>query len=162
MNFVNSYSNSNKIDEKVLEIVNTAFKTHEHYSKDIENEAELMISADDFDKFCVNNTNDKLMIQLTLNDDRLTDFIKIYKDLKAIYIDNCEYLLGLLEKQVLIKEPINNEDKNNVHFTLQNIGYKDLVSLETDTRNRLVVMYTQCQSKYQEGISALYKALNTK
>ena len=159
MNFVNSHNNIDNIDANVLEIVNTAFKTYENYSKTIESEASLSITQNEFDEFCVNNINDKFMIQLSLNDERLNDFIKIYKDLKNIYINNCEYLLGLLEKQVLVKESVN--DKNsNPSFTLKNIGYSELVSLETDTRNVLVTMYSQCQEKYQQGISALFKALS--
>ena len=44
-------------------------------------------------------------------------------------------------------------------FTLQNIGYNDLVSIETDVRNRLVNMYSKCQEHYQQGIVALFNAL---
>jgi hypothetical protein len=101
------------------------------------------------------------MIPISLDDSRLDDYIKIYKDLKKIYLDNCEYLLGVLEKQVLIKESV--DDKNdNPHFSLKNIGYNDLVSIETDIRNRLVNMYSQCQEHYQKGMVALYNGLKTK
>jgi len=98
------------------------------------------------------------MIPLSLNDTNLSQFLKVYKDLKAVYLDNCEYLLGVLEKQVLVKLPIDDKDENP-SFTLQNIGYNDLVSIETDVRNRLVNMYSKCQEHYQQGIVALFNAL---
>ena len=152
--FVNTYNGIDKINSKVLEIVNTAFKT---YDKFTDNPA-LNISTNDFEKFCINNINDKLMITIALDDPKLGEYIKIYKDLKMVYLDNCEYLLGVLEKQVLIKSQINDKD-DNPHFTLKNIGYNDLVSVETDVRNRLVNMYSQCQEFYQKGMVALYNAL---
>jgi hypothetical protein len=159
--FVNSYAKIDKIDSNILEIVNTAFKTHNKFSKDIDTEAELRISDEDLEQFCINNINDNSMIPISLDDARLGEYIKIYKDLKGVYLDNCEYLLGVLEKQVLVKEPV--DDKNdNPHFALKNMGYNDLVSIETDVRNRLVNMYSQCQEQYQKGMVALYNALRVK
>jgi len=159
--FVNTYAKVDKIDANVIEIVNAAFKSYDKFSKDIASEASLRISETDFEEFCVNNINDKSMISLSLKDENLGEFIKVYKDLKAVYLDNCEYLLGLLENKVLVKSPINDKDENP-SFTLQNIGFNDLVSLETDVRNRLVNMYSKCQEHYQQGIVALYNALKTK
>jgi len=141
-----------------LEIVNTAFKTHQDFSKDIATESAMRISNEDFEEFCVNNINDKSMISLSLDDSRLVEFVKIYKDLKGVYLDNCEYLLNLLEKNILDKEKVS-EKNDNPRFALKNIGFNDLTSFETDVRNRLVSMYSQCQEHYQKGIMALYTAL---
>ena len=96
-----------------------------------------------------------------MSDSRLTDFIKVYKDLKSAYLENCEYLLNLLEKKVLVKDKVT-ENNTNPHFTLQELNYTDLVTIETDVRNRLVTMYAKCQEKYQAGIKALYEALKAK
>ncbi len=121
-------------------------------------EANLRITEEDFDNFCIKNINDNAQIPITLNDPRLTEYLKIYKDLKSLYLDNCEYLLSLLEKDVLTKD--NAEENNtNSHFTLREINYTELASIETDVRNRLVNMYAQCQQNYQAGIKALYTAL---
>jgi hypothetical protein len=100
------------------------------------------------------------MIPITIDDPRLTEYIKIYKDMKTMYIDNCDYLLNLLEKQVLVKSPVD-ENNENPHFTIKNIGYSDLVEVETDIRNKLVAMYSGCHEQYQKGIVALYTALKT-
>ena len=159
--FVHSYNNIDKIDSKVLEIVNTAFKTQDKFSKDIQSEANLRVDTDEFEKFCISNINDKSQITITLNDPNLTEFIKIYKDLKTSYLENCEYLLNLLETKILIKEKVNASDETP-RFTVQNIGYSDLVSLETDVRNRLINMYAKCHQHYQEGIKALFNALKEK
>ena len=157
--FVEHYDNIDKIDDKLLTIINTAFKSYDNYDKLNTNENEYYISRDDFENFCINNIkSENDLITLQLDDSRLADFIKIYKDLKKLYIDNCEYLLVLLEKSILIKETVN-DNKANLHFTLKNIGYAELVEFETDVRNRLVSMYSQCHEHYQRGIVALYKAL---
>jgi hypothetical protein len=158
--FIDEYAKIDKIDSNVLEIVNTAFKTHQDFSKEISSEAALRISDEDFEEFCINNINDKSMITLSLDDPRLGEFVKIYKDLKTVYLDNCEYLLTLLEKNILDKEKVS-EKNDNPRFALKNIGFSDLSSFETDVRNRLVSMYSQCQEHYQKGIMALYTALKT-
>jgi hypothetical protein len=158
--FIDEYAKIDKIDSNVLEIVNTAFKTHQDFSKEISTEAALRISDEDFEEFCINNINDKSMITLSLDDPRLGEFVKIYKDLKTVYLDNCEYLLTLLEKNILDKEKVS-EKNDNPRFALKNIGFSDLSSFETDVRNRLVSMYSQCQEHYQKGIMALYTALKT-
>ena len=80
--------------------------------------------------------------------------------MKSLYLDNCEYLLNLLEKQVLVKEQ-TREANANPAFTLRELNYADLAALETDVRNRLVNMYAQCQQNYQAGIKALFTALKT-
>ena len=46
--------------------------------------------------------------------------------MKNMYIENCEYLLNLLEREVLIKtEPKTtnetNDEKEQPHFTIKNI-----------------------------------------
>ncbi len=158
LEFVDFYSKIDDIDSKIIEIVNTAFKTYDKFSNETKMEADLRITEDDFDNFCINNINDNAQIPITLNDPRLTEYLKIYKDLKSLYLDNCEYLLTLLEKQVLVKEP-SNDTNTKSRFTLREIGYADLAALETDVRNRLVNMYAQCQQNYQAGIKALYNAL---
>jgi len=156
--FIQYYTKIDSIDPKIIELVDTAFKTHDKFSNEIQVESELRIREEDFDNFCINNVNDNSQIPITLNDPRLTDYLKIYKDLKALYLDNCEYLLNLLEKQVLVKEKVNETDANP-HFTLKELTYTELSKLETDVRNRLVNMYSQCQKNYQAGIKALYLAL---
>ena len=156
--FVGFYAKIDKIDPTIIEIVNTAFKTYDKFSNETKIEADLRITEDDFDNFCINNINDSAQIAITLNDPRLTEYLKIYKDLKSVYLDNCEYLLNLLEKQVLIKEKTNDTNTPS-HFTLREISYTDLTALETDVRNRLVNMYSQCQQNYQAGIKALFSAL---
>ena len=158
LEFVDFYAKIDKIDDKIIEIVNTAFKTYDKFSNETQLEANLRITEDDFDNFCINNINDNAQIPITLNDPRLTEYLKIYKDLKSVYLDNCEYLLTLLEKQVLVKEE-GKAGESTTHFTLREINYADLASLETDVRNRLVNMYSQCQQNYQAGIKALFNAL---
>jgi hypothetical protein len=159
LEFVDLYSKTDEIDPKIIEIVNTAFKTYDKFSTETQLEADLRITEDDFDNFCIKNINDNAQIPITLNDPRLTDYLKIYKDLKSVYLDNCEYLLALLEKQVLIKDTAEGEPATPSRFTLREISYADLAALETDVRNRLVNMYAQCQTHYQSGIKALYTAL---
>jgi hypothetical protein len=121
-------------------------------------EDDLRITEDDIDNFCINNINDNAQIPITLNDPRLAEYLKIYKDLKSVYLDNCEYLLTLLEKQVLVKEK-SSDTNTAARFTLREISYADLAALETDVRNRLVNMYAQCQQNYQAGLKALFSAL---
>ena len=157
-NFVETYTQIDDIDSKMIEIVNTAFKTYDKFANDIQLEADLRIPDDDFETFCVNNVNDNSQIAISMNDPRLTEYLKIYKDLKAEYLDNCEYLLGLLEKKVLIREKVSDDD-TTPHFTLQEINYSELSAIETDVRNRLVNMYSKCHQNYQAGLKALYKAL---
>jgi len=158
LEFVDFYAKIDKIDSKIIEIVNTAFKTYDKFSNETKMEADLRITENEFDNFCIHNINDNTQIPISLNDPRLTDYIKIYKDLKNIYLDNCEYLLSLLENQILIKDK-TKESNTILHFTLREINYADLASLETDVRNRLVNMYAQCHQNYQAGIKALYNAL---
>ena len=160
LEFVGFYAKIDKIDPKIIEIVNTAFKTYDKFSNETKMEADLRITEDDFDNFCINNINDNAQIPITLNDPRLSEYLKIYKDLKSVYLDNCEYLLNLLEKQVLIKDKQSDDDTKS-HFTIREISYTDLAALETDVRNRLVNMYSQCQQNYQAGIKALFNALKT-
>jgi hypothetical protein len=161
LEFVAFYDKVDKIDPKVIELVNTAFKTYDKFSNETKFEADLRLTEDEFDNFCINNINDNAQIAITLNDPRLAEYLKIYKDLKAVYLDNCEYLLTLLEKQILIKQ--NTGDANTAttppRFTLRELSYSDLAALETDVRNRLVNMYAQCQQNYQAGIKALFVAL---
>ena len=78
--------------------------------------------------------------------------------MKDNYIDNCEFLLNLLEDKVLVKLPTNEKNETS-HFTIQNIAYSDLVNIETEIRNRLVNMYSECHTQYQKGMVALYTAL---
>ena len=79
--------------------------------------------------------------------------------MKNMYINNCEYLFTVLENRILIKSAVDEKDENP-HFTIKNIGYGELVEIETDIRNKLVTMYSECHEQYQKGIVALYKALN--
>ena len=163
MQFVKNYNTVDKIDDKIITVINSAFKKYNDYNTLDKDDPNYYISSNDFNEFCIKNinTNNNNLINLDLEDERLRDFIKIYKDLKKLYIDNCEYLLVLLEKSILVKESANEKDtETNIHFTLKNIGYSELVEFETDVRNRLVTMYTQCQEHYQRGIMALYKALS--
>ena len=80
--------------------------------------------------------------------------------MKILYIDNCEYLFRILENKILNKSSIDDKDENP-HFTIKNIGYGELVEIETDVRNKLVTMYATCQEEYQRGIVALYNALGS-
>ena len=160
IDFVKVYSKIETIDDSILEIVNTGFKSSDDFSSDIPLESELYINEDEMKEFCEKQTNNDSMIPITLDDPRLTEYIKIYKDMKTIYIDNCEYLLNLLERQILVKSPVD-EKNENPHFTIKNIGYSELVEVETDIRNKLVSMYSGCHEQYQKGIVALYNALKT-
>ena len=110
------------------------------------------------EEFCVEKINNDGMIPVKIDDPRLADYIKIYKDMKTMYIDNCEYLLNLIEKNILVKLPVDDSDVNP-HFTIKNIGYAELVETETDIRNKLVAMYSGCHEQYQKGIVSLYTAL---
>ena len=66
-------------------------------------------------------------------------------------------MLSTLENKVLDKLPV--DEKSEPAFTVKNIGYGQLVEIETDLRNRLSMMYAKCHENYQRGIVALYKAL---
>jgi len=156
--FVNSYANIDKIDDKIIAIVNTAFKKSDQYDANNSNEKDFRIKEDKMAEFCKKNANNNSMIPITLNDPRLSGYIKIYKEMKNIYIDNCEYLLRILETKILDKTPVDEKDENP-HFTIKNIGYSDLVSIETDVRNKLITMYSGCHEKYQMGMVALFNAL---
>ena len=120
----------------------------------------MYIIDEDLSDFFAKNVNSESMIPITLDDPRLGEYIKIYKDMKTLYFDNCDYLLGVLEKRILNKSQVD-EKNENPHFTVKNIGYNNLVELETDVRNRLVIMYSSCHEQYQKGIVALYNALKT-
>ena len=86
LEFVGFYTKIDKIDPKIIEIVNTAFKTYDKFSNETKIEADLRITENDFDNFCINNINDTAQIPITLNDPRLSEYLKIYKDLKKIKI----------------------------------------------------------------------------
>ena len=166
--FVNLYNKVDKLDDKILEIVNTAFKPYNKFSSDNPNETNMYINPDEFDKFCKNNANQMMLIPIKLDDPRLGEFIKIYKDLKNIYLDNCEYLLKLLDDKILVQKTVDTGSQSastsgNIderpRFTLQNIGFNDLTAIETDVRNHLVTMYSQCHEYYQKAFVAIYKGL---
>ena len=157
--FVNTYSKIDKIDDKVLEIVNTSFKTSSKFDLNNPSEKDLYIKESEMTDFCVKNINDNSMIPITINDPKLTEYIKIYKNMKNMYIENCEYLFRVIENKILSKTPVDEKDENP-HFTIKNIGYGELVEIETDVRNKLVSMYSTCHEEYQKGIVALFKALN--
>ena len=59
-----------------------------------------------------------------------------------------------------MKVPID-EKNETPHFTVNNIGYEELVVIETDVRNILVKMYSGCHEQYQKGMVSLYTALKT-
>ena len=158
IDFVKLYNNIDKIDDTLFEIVKTSFKTYDKFDSTIPTELPLYINKDEMEEFCVEKINNDSMIPIKLDDPRLADYIKIYKDMKDTYIDNCEYLLNLIEKKILVKLPVDDSDENP-RFTIQNIGYAELVTTETDIRNKLVAMYSGCHEQYQKGIVALYTAL---
>ena len=164
--FVAYYVKMNVIDDKVLDMVNTAFKQSGNFARDSPNEGSMYISDKDFEDFCVANINNNALIPIKISDSNLGEFIKIYKDMKESYLDNCNYLLSLLEKQILdtIKESQgeNKAEEENPRFTLKNIGFSDLVSIEVDVRNRLVSMYSTCHENYQKGVKSLYDALRNR
>ena len=118
----------------------------------------MYIRDEDLSDFCVKNVNNDSMIPITLDDPRLGEYIKIYKDMKTLYIDNCDHLLGVLENRILNKSKVD-EKNENPHFTVQNIGYDTLVELETDVRNILVIMYSSCHEQYQKEMVALFNGL---
>ena len=159
--FVSIYNKVDKLDDKILEIVNTAFKPYNKFSSENPNESNMSISSENFDKFCKSNANQMMLIPIKLDDPRLGEFIKIYKDLKNIYLDNCEYLLKLLDDKVLVKTTVGSEKDEQTRFTLQNISFNDLTSIETDVRNHLVTMYSKCHEYYQKAFVAIYKGLTT-
>jgi hypothetical protein len=99
--FVAYYVKMNVIDENVIDMVNTAFKQSGNFARDSPNEGSMYIADKDFEDFCVANINNNALIPLKISDSNLGDFIKIYKDMKESYLDNCNYLLSLLEKQIL-------------------------------------------------------------
>ena len=158
IDFVNSYANIDKVDDKVLEIVNTGFKTYSKFDSNNPTEKDMYIKEDDMTEFCDKNVNKSSMIPITLDDSRLSGYIKVYKDMKTLYIDNCDYLLSLLENNILVKSQVDEKNETS-HFTIKNIGYSELVEVETDVRNKLVTMYAGCQEQYQKGIVALYNGL---
>ena len=158
IDFVNTYTKIDKIDDNLLSIVNTTFKTYDKFNKDIPLEAEMYIRDEDLSDFCAKNVNNGSMISLTLDDPRLVEYLKIYREMKTLYIDNCEHLLGVLENKILNKSTVD-EKNENPHFTVQNIGYDTLVELETDVRNRLVIMYSSCHEQYQKGMVSLFNGL---
>ena len=167
ISFVNSYSKIDKIDDDIIDIVNKGFKTYNKFSVNVPAEADMYIKEEDMNKFCLDNINDETMIPITLDDPRLVNYIKIYKDMKTLYVDNCDYLLGVLEKKILKTYTIDktntidgkNETTQTPHFTLNNVSYDDLLALETDVRNRLVIMYSTCHEQYQKGMVALFNGL---
>ena len=120
----------------------------------------MHIKEDKMLDFCTKNINANSMIPITLSDPKLVEYIKIYKDMKNMYIDNCEYLFRILENKILDKVQVDEKDENS-KFTIKNIGYGELVEIETDVRNKLVTMYSGCHEQYQKGIVALYKALSS-
>ena len=166
--FVNTYSKIDKIDDKVIKIVNTAFrkisdkKTSNNSKIDlnIPEDKDLYIKDSDMKEFCKTNMNDNSMIPITINDPKLTEYMTIYKNMKNMYIDNCEFLFRVLENRILNRTPVDEKDETP-HFTIKNIGYGDLVEIETEVRDKLVTMYSKCHEEYQKGIVALYKSLNT-
>ena len=162
IDFVNIYAKIDKIDDKVLEIVNTGFKKSSKFSTDVPQEASMHISEDNMESFCVKNVNDKTMIPIALDDPRLKDYINIYNEMKKTYIKNCEYLFDVLETKILKKSTPKDDKDENLHFMVNNIGYSDLVGIETDVRNKLISMYTNCHEQYQKGIVSLYNALQEK
>ena len=155
LEFVNTYSKIDKLDDKVLDIVNYAFMKN----SDFKTNPDLYIKDSDMTEFCSKNMNDNSTIPITLGDPKLIEYIKIYKNMKTMYIENCEYLLRALEIKILNKVPVDEKDETP-HFTIKNIGYSDLALIESDIRDKLVIMYSKCHEEYQKGIVALYKALN--
>jgi hypothetical protein len=159
------YVKMNVIDDNVIDMVNTAFKQSGNFARDSLNEGSMYIADKDFEDFCVANINNNALIPLKISDSNLGDFIKIYKDMKESYLDNCNYLLSLLEKQILetISESVGEDEEakkeTKPRFTLKNIGFNDLVSIEVDVRNKLVSMYSSCHENYQKGVKTLYDAL---
>ena len=156
--FVNTYSKVDKIDDKIITIINTGLKKYNNFDPTLENEALLYINESDFEDFCLNKIDNTGMIPIKLDDPRLTEYIKIYKDMKKLYIENCEYLLDLLETKILVKLPNSEKDETPI-FTIQNIGYSDLIATEKTIRDKLVSMYSGCHQEYQKGMVALYNAL---
>jgi len=171
INFVNAYSKIDKIDDDLLKFINSVtnesnkiadvgFKTYSHFSPD--SQADMYIRKDGGDynlnQFCKQNANESRMIPINIKDPKLSNFVKIYKDMKTDYITNCENLFNILEKNILMKAPVN-ETNTNPHFTVNNIGYSELVTIETDVRNILVEMYAKCHEQYQKGMVELYNAL---
>ena len=168
VDFVNIYSKVDNIDEKTLEIVNTAFKSYHNYEPNSSETSEssdesMYISEDAMEEMCVKNINDKSMIPISLNDSNpnMITYIKIYKDMKDDYITNCNELFTILENRVLEKS-INSEKDEVEHFKIKNIGYDDLVVIESEVRDKLSNMYALCHKQYQEGIVYLFKALKDK
>ena len=121
----------------------------------------MHINEDELSDICVKNINNDSMIPITIEDPRMGEYIKIYKDMKTLYLDNCDTLLRKLENDILDKSKVveNNENNEKMRFTIKNIGYEELVKLETDVRNILVVMYSTCHEQYQKGMAALFNAL---
>uniref|UniRef100_A0A6C0F107 Uncharacterized protein n=1 Tax=viral metagenome TaxID=1070528 RepID=A0A6C0F107_9ZZZZ len=168
VDFVNIYSKIDNIDEKILQIVNTAFKSYHNYEPNSSESSDssddsMYISEDAMEEMCVKNINDKSMIPISLNDSNpnMITYIKIYKDMKDNYITNCNNLFSILEDRILEKSK-NNEKDEVEHFKIKTIGYDDLVTIEKDVRDKLSNMYALCHKQYQQGIVALFKALKDK
>jgi len=162
INFANSYSKIDKIDENVLKIVNKAFKKYNEFDLGDPNQSALHIrkKGGEFNMtdFCKANANKETsMIPITLNDEKLSSYIKVYTNMKLLYIKECENLFNILENDILMTSVI--KDKEEPHFTIKNIGYEDLVVIETKVRNQIVYMYSQCHEQYQKGIVELFNAL---
>jgi hypothetical protein len=161
--FIASYSKITNFDlEKInmygLDVISSsAFKQQSNYNKDDPVTGKYFIDEDEFANFCVDNSTNNI-INLNLDDEKFEELIKIYKDMKNMYINNCETLLATLEKNILIKVPENDNDKSP-KFTLKDLNYTELVEQETNVRNQLGQMYAMCHDQYQAGISALYNAL---
>ena len=161
--FIESYSKITDFDPKKLDnygmtiLANSAFKKHGNYDKEDPVSGKYFIDDNSFANFCVDNSTNNI-ININLDDDKFAELIKIYKDMKTMYITNCGTLLETLEKNILIKVPENEDDKSP-KFTLKDLNYSELIEQETNVRNQLGQMYALCHEQYQAGISALYNAL---
>jgi hypothetical protein len=160
--FVNTYSKMANLDPEKLDAFNmsifaaSAFKSSVDYDLSDAQDAKFHISEKDFENFCINNSTDSV-ISINLDDEKFSELVNIYKDMKKQYINNCETLLSTLETSILTKLPAVDGD-TNIKFTLKNISYGDLVEQETKVRNQLGKMYNYCHEQYQAGIVSLYTA----
>ena len=113
------------------------------------------------DEFCVNNSVDN-SISINLDDSKFSELIKIYKNMKTTYINNCEQLLNTLEKNILDTQQ-NSEDSKGTssRYNLKNLSYTDLAEQETNVRNIITNMYADCHEQYQQGIVSLFNAFKT-
>ena len=156
--FVNTYDKIDKIDDKVLKIVNSSFKTSSQF--EITDKDNMHIKKSDMNDFCTKNVNENSMIPITLSDPKLTEYIKNYKSMKTMYIESCEFLFEVLEKRILEKTLVD-EKAENPHFTIKNIGYGELVEVETIVRDKVDCMYSKCHEESPQGIISLFKPLNS-